>query len=463
MTEIDDSLTAMDWLVNPGFNILSGLKLNAFTYDHVSQSESSEYISECIKSDSLHPDKPPYSYAELIKKAIESSPQQKMTLNGIYEWICKNFPYYREGQNGWKNSIRHNLSLNRSFRKVARRSNEPGRGSFWRIIGDKGRCNSPQHNLKVRSTNLRQIPVTTKPSTSEGIESVSVNICASALQLGWEFNRVTREEEIPTKSISSMSIEQRELTESNQFRKLNTVFRQLVDYLLTRNSAPFDEFSTYSNIQDSDSLQSKLYRNLWLASLFDWSTVSQSVINSVSNALTLLQHFSGEAPMSALLRLDEQLETVFQGKSSRSSSQITTRDFHSSNSSPQILPTIQDSFGPSAPKELEMMEDSVSKVGDLYGRPKSWVQSILQQEDEQSKNVSSGAYHRTVTSYFEPISLDETPPLPPINNLQRGEEFVNNQTIYHSGLQPVSAETTSYTANWNSDVERITFGWNTVN
>ncbi|VDL61474.1 unnamed protein product [Hymenolepis diminuta] len=143
MTEIDDSLTAMDWLVNPSFNILSGLKLNTFTYDQVPQSESRGYTSESLKSDSSHPDKPPYSYAELIKKAIKSSPQHKMTLNEIYEWICKNFPYYREGQNGWKNSIRHNLSLNRSFRKVARRPNEPGRGSFWRIIGDKGKCKSP--------------------------------------------------------------------------------------------------------------------------------------------------------------------------------------------------------------------------------------------------------------------------------------------------------------------------------
>uniref|UniRef100_A0A0R3SV60 Pecanex-like protein n=1 Tax=Hymenolepis diminuta TaxID=6216 RepID=A0A0R3SV60_HYMDI len=233
--------------------------------------------------------------------------------------------------------------------------------------------------------------------------------------------------------------------------------------LFTRNSAPFDEFSNYSINHDSNSLKSGLYRNLWIASLFDWSTVSQSAINSVSNALTLLQHFSGEAPMSALLRLDEQLETVFQGESSRSPSQIAARDFDSSNSSPQILPTIQDSFGPSAPKELEMMGDPVSKVSDLYDRPTSWVQSILQQEDDQSKNDPSGAYQRTVTSYFEPISLDEMPQLPPINNLQRREEFGGHQTIYHSGVQSVTAATTSYAASWNAAGERNAFGWNMIN
>lgn len=46
--------------------------------------------------------KPPYSYANLITFAINSSPRKKMTLSEIYQWICDNFPYYKEAGNGWK-------------------------------------------------------------------------------------------------------------------------------------------------------------------------------------------------------------------------------------------------------------------------------------------------------------------------------------------------------------------------
>ncbi|XP_068605863.1 forkhead box protein K2 [Brachionichthys hirsutus] len=77
--------------------------------------------------------KPPYSYAQLIVQAITMATDKQLTLNGIYNHITKNYPYYRTADKGWQNSIRHNLSLNRYFIKVARSQEEPGKGSFWRI------------------------------------------------------------------------------------------------------------------------------------------------------------------------------------------------------------------------------------------------------------------------------------------------------------------------------------------
>ncbi|CAK9291673.1 unnamed protein product [Gordionus sp. m RMFG-2023] len=74
------------------------------------------------------------SYVSLISKAILKSPDRKLVLSDIYQYILDNYPYFRDKGPGWRNSIRHNLSLNECFVKTGRSNN--GKGHFWSIHSD---------------------------------------------------------------------------------------------------------------------------------------------------------------------------------------------------------------------------------------------------------------------------------------------------------------------------------------
>ena len=75
--------------------------------------------------------KPQHSYIGLIAMAILSSKELKLVLADIYQYILDNFPYFRHRGPGWRNSIRHTLSLNDCFVKAGRAAN--GKGHFWAI------------------------------------------------------------------------------------------------------------------------------------------------------------------------------------------------------------------------------------------------------------------------------------------------------------------------------------------
>lgn len=51
-----------------------------------------------------------FSYADLISRAIESTPEKRLTLAQIYDWLVQNIPYFKDkgdcnSSAGWKVSI----------------------------------------------------------------------------------------------------------------------------------------------------------------------------------------------------------------------------------------------------------------------------------------------------------------------------------------------------------------------
>uniref|UniRef100_A0A8R1XX39 Forkhead box protein fkh-2 n=1 Tax=Onchocerca volvulus TaxID=6282 RepID=A0A8R1XX39_ONCVO len=161
MHDEDCQLPSLDWLINSvkrkssTLHIPDPLASNFFQHAKHSRIHNSQKSTRKDVDFSNEAIKPPYSYAELITLAMRHHGQTKVLLSDIYDYVKKNFAWYRKTDITWQNSIRHNLSLNKQFIKLPRKKGEKGKGSYWMLdqnamdpSGVKMKKNESTHSKK---------------------------------------------------------------------------------------------------------------------------------------------------------------------------------------------------------------------------------------------------------------------------------------------------------------------------
>ncbi|XP_076874202.1 checkpoint suppressor 1 isoform X2 [Brachyhypopomus gauderio] len=173
----DEELTSLSWLHestdlltslgHPGLRSVSPLQDAERYCEPSSPSSPSPKPSEPCGVMMGPSCKPPYSFSCLIFMAIEDAPSKRLPVKDIYGWILEHFPYFASAPTGWKNSVRHNLSLNKCFKKVDKdRSQSIGKGSLW-SIDPEYRHNLIQALKKTPYQPYAQLPVSTPSSPQQ--------------------------------------------------------------------------------------------------------------------------------------------------------------------------------------------------------------------------------------------------------------------------------------------------------
>ena len=116
-------------------------------------SKTSSGVKQNKNRESSKTDKSGPSYTSIIAQAILSSKEKKLSLGSIYDYIVQKFPEFQKKGQGWRNCVRHNLSLSECFIKAGRARN--GRGNYW-CIHPRYFKNFSKGDYRKRRVNNRQ-------------------------------------------------------------------------------------------------------------------------------------------------------------------------------------------------------------------------------------------------------------------------------------------------------------------
>ncbi|ODO08267.1 hypothetical protein I350_03857 [Cryptococcus amylolentus CBS 6273] len=110
--------------------------------------------------------RPEMTHIQAIRLVIAASPRRMMTLAQIYQAIKERWPWHKTAGSTWKNSIRHNLSLNDCFVNADRPTHEggSGKGGYWvvndKLSGKTARKGKPRTQLSYQDDLYTTTPTT---------------------------------------------------------------------------------------------------------------------------------------------------------------------------------------------------------------------------------------------------------------------------------------------------------------
>ncbi|CCH60049.1 hypothetical protein TBLA_0C02390 [Henningerozyma blattae CBS 6284] len=166
--------------------------------------------------------KPLISYSVLLTTCIRKYATPKgMSLSEIYNAIRETYPYYKYCRDGWQSSVRHNLSLNKSFRKVSK----GGKGWLWGLdedyITERDRQKKVQAETAANKAKASQMKV--KQQQKKVKKSVNLNPIKQPITPSYNANNKRQ-------TISQTLAANRAATNNNKANKANDQ-RRTMKYL----------------------------------------------------------------------------------------------------------------------------------------------------------------------------------------------------------------------------------------
>lgn len=184
------------------------------------------------------------SYADLISQAINSTNDKRLTLSEIYDWMVQHVPYFKDkgdstSSAGWKNSVRHNLSLHSRFKRL--QNEGTGKSSWWTINPEAnvGKCarrraasmeaskfEKKRGRAKKRAEAIRQGLISNPSLTGSSLNGSTGNLNQSRIELSPEQFGSQQDQVNLSSGVSTENLRNLQQQNQNMYQQVSTVQQQ---------------------------------------------------------------------------------------------------------------------------------------------------------------------------------------------------------------------------------------------